>query len=140
MPALVAALRRAALAPTAEPVAYFDTFGTPPRTFIVHATDLFRRCTVDDAPLTTDSLVARGCTRTTATAITRALGTEPLSFNAWLVRLARVPRESLNDLFAGGRGRCEATEQVGIEEGGDVWCALCALCAWSGWSGGRCAW
>lgn len=126
MPPPFAALHRAALVPTAEPVAYFDTFGTPPRTFIVHATDLFRRCTVDDAPLTADSLVTRGCTRTIATAITRALGTEPLSFNAWLVRLARVPRASLHDLFAGGRGRCEATEQVGIEEGGDGWCGRCA--------------
>ena len=108
---LHAALLDALTQPRATvPLSYFDVL-TDPATGVTHtvlvlATDLFRRCTVNDGPLTVHSLLQRGCgSLATAEALLAAAGASE-----------RARRASARRLL----GDATATTSDGGDDGGSV--------------------
>ena len=78
----------------------------PSQTFLVYATDMFRRLSVNDQPITAESIIQRGCPRKDwAEAIVCQISTnvankdQGISFEQWLLRLAKVSKEDLHTLF-----------------------------------------
>ena len=79
----------------------------PSKTFLVYATDMFRRLSVNDQPVSIHTMMQRGCPRNDwAEAIMRHMSTSSVpeedasvSFEQWLLRLAKVSADELHVLF-----------------------------------------
>ena len=79
----------------------------PSKTFLVYATDMFRRLSVNDQPISVHTIMQRGCPRKDwAEAIVRHMSTSlvpnedmSISFEQWLLRLAKVSANDLHTLF-----------------------------------------
>ena len=97
---------------TAVPVSHFDIVtvdSVAPRSILIFAIDLFRRCTINNTALSVHSLMQRGCPSSeTADHIVHALlddsSTDTVAmvqipFEKWLARLCKVPKNDLQILF-----------------------------------------